>query len=399
MYFLKPQASDPTIQKPNLINEKYKAPRLHGKFPKEFFVSPFSFRNERYSLAAYDPLFPSMTGTGPINHTIALSSQHGHPKLAARVWSTGPGIDPTKLSIRQKTVFIWSWWWVGLATLPRTVVQAYKLYIRRKLSYSVPPEPRINSIGRRADALELLLERIFSTFLVYLVSKITIPVKITYSPVGIGDTQEIFLYSPSARRIFSEYPGKRNSIKDLSIQILTPRFYSRLIFYAFSPIRDILRDESQLLNQTLQLSNTELFETVFDPKYQGRYPQQTETKNQSWYENLAAYILALLTGSTSKNPAPLIENWERGPDNPPTPDMKKTTTSNQVASNSLIEFIATNASPSDRKTFYFQALRARITPYVANGSPLLLDIEVFTLRSLGVWFAVRLFFRYFQSFR
>lgn len=392
MYFLKPQARDSTNQKPNIINEKYKAPRLHGKFPKEFFVSPFSFRNERYSLAAYDPLFPFMTGTGPINHTIALASQHGHPKLSARVWSTGPGIDPTKLSIWQKTVFIWSWWWVGLATLPRTVVQAYKLYVRRKLSYSVPPEPRINSIGRRADPLELILERIFSSFLVQLVSRITIPVKITYSPVGIGDTQEKVLYSPAARRIFSEYPGKRNSIKELSIQILTPRFYSRLIFYAFSSIRDILRDESQLLNQTLQLTDTELFETIFDPKYQGRFSAKTETNTQSWYENLAAYLLALLTGNTSSNPAPVIENWERGPDKPPTPDMEKTTTSNQVTCDSLIDFITTNASPSDRKTFYFQALRARITPYVANSSPLLLDIEVFTLRLLGVWLAVSLLF-------
>lgn len=397
MYLLEPQARDSTNQKPNSINEKYKAPRLHGKFPKEFFVSPFSFRNERYSLAAYDPLFPFMTGTGPINHTIALASQHGHPKLSARVWSTGPGIDPTKLSIWQKTVFLWSWWWVGLATLPRTVVQAYKLYVRRKLSYTVPPEPRINSIGRRADALEVVLERIFSAFLVHLVSRITIPVKITYSPVGIRDTQEIFLYSPAARRIFSEYPGKRNTVKELSIQIFTPRFYSRLIFYAFSPIRDILRDESQLLNQTLQLSDTELLETIFDPKYQGRFSNQTQPNNLSWSQRFTSYLLALLTGNTSSNPAPLIENSERGPNKPTTPEMKKTTTSNQPTPDSLIDFINTNASPSDRKTFYFQALRARITPYIANGSPLLLDIEVFSIRILGVWLAIRLLFRYFTT--
>ncbi|CAG8982177.1 hypothetical protein HYALB_00003612 [Hymenoscyphus albidus] len=398
MYFLEPQPGTVENPKPNIINQTNKSPRVHGKIPKEFFVSPFNFRNERYSMSLYDPFFPSMTGTGPLNHAIALTSRHGRPKLAARIWSTAPGIDPSELSLWQKTVFIWSWWWVGLMTLPRTVIQAYKLKFCRKLDYSLQPEPRLNSIGRQADAFETFMERIFFVFLTNLVARLSIPVKITCAPVGIKDTQERILYSPPAQRIFSEYQGKRSNIKDLSIQILTPKFYSRLIFYAFSPIRDILRDESQLLNQTLQLSDTEVFETIFDSKTQGRFCNPIETMEQFRFERTAVFILALLTGNATRNPAPLIENWERGPNNPPCPDMKKTMTSNKLTPDSFLEFFMSNAATEERKEFYIQALKARIAPYIAFGSLLVLDIEVWTFRSLSVWFSVSTLFRYIGLF-
>jgi hypothetical protein len=67
--------------------------------------------------------------------------------------------------------FLVLWWWVGLVTYPRIVLEAGKLFFRRKLHVWFRPEPLKTSIGRHAHATEQVLEASFRSHLRYLCFK------------------------------------------------------------------------------------------------------------------------------------------------------------------------------------------------------------------------------------
>lgn len=71
--------------------------RLSANWPKDFHVSPFNSRKGSYSLTAYDPLFPIMTGKGAVINVITLISLKAYAKLTTRVFSMGPSIDADQL--------------------------------------------------------------------------------------------------------------------------------------------------------------------------------------------------------------------------------------------------------------------------------------------------------------
>ena len=124
-----------------------------GKFTqswmKDFHVSPFNSRKGSYNLTAHDPLFPYMSGKGPVDNTIVLNSSKSHAKLVARVYSTQGSVDPTTLTVPELAGFVLSWWWVGLITFPRIVKEAGKLFFQRKLHIWYRPEVQRDSIARR----------------------------------------------------------------------------------------------------------------------------------------------------------------------------------------------------------------------------------------------------------
>jgi hypothetical protein len=115
-------------------------PKLVNTWPKDFYVSTFNSRAGNYSISAIDPLFPSMTSSGVINTTVTLKSAYA--TLVARIFTTGPAIDPSTMSVWEKTKFLAAWWWVGLATFPRTILQALILLAKRKMPWVFRPEPR-----------------------------------------------------------------------------------------------------------------------------------------------------------------------------------------------------------------------------------------------------------------
>ena len=118
--------------------------RFADCWSKDFHVSPFNSRKGSYTLSAHDPL-----SDRKIDNTITLSSSKGHPKLVARIFSTGDSINPSDMGNLDVLKFVAVWWWVGFVTFPRIVREAAKLFFRLKLHVWYRPEVIRGSIGRR----------------------------------------------------------------------------------------------------------------------------------------------------------------------------------------------------------------------------------------------------------
>jgi hypothetical protein len=129
--------------------------RFKNVWPKVLHVSPFSSRKGHYSLSALDTFGLASSATQPtFDNTIVLSSSKGHPKLIARVYREGPATDPLTASQWDVLRFLLGWFWVGFATAPRTLKQAFVLYFQRGLNVWTRPEVLPSSLGRRANSAE-----------------------------------------------------------------------------------------------------------------------------------------------------------------------------------------------------------------------------------------------------
>ena len=184
-----------------------------------------------------------MTNPGVINTTITLKSAHA--SLVARIFSTGRAIDPATMSIWEKTKFLMVWWWVGLATFPRTAVQALTLLLSRKMPWIFRPEPRRDTMPRRADPTEVLVERVFRKYLQSLVETCEEPLIVKYSPAGLVHGQDATMTSAAVQ--FAD--GKSET---LEFKVLTPSFYSRFLHY------------SQGIVETFKLENESATITISD---------------------------------------------------------------------------------------------------------------------------------------
>ncbi|KAM3425601.1 hypothetical protein BST61_g7548 [Cercospora zeina] len=193
---------------------------------KDFHVSPFNSRKGSYSLRAIDPLAAyEETGHIKIDNTIVLRSSKKHAKLVARVFSEGNPHDPEKITSWQLTKFMAAWWWVGLATFPRIVWEAAKLFFRRKLHVWYRPEVvGTTSIGRAYTSEETALEHIFRDFLTQSVEHAERPLRVIYEPAHYHD-EEIVLYS-------SSFTYKEDHDSTLTLKVISPAFYSRFVHYA-----------------------------------------------------------------------------------------------------------------------------------------------------------------------
>ncbi|KAH9217804.1 hypothetical protein DL95DRAFT_250880, partial [Leptodontidium sp. 2 PMI_412] len=229
-YFLEP-AHDPT-------KDEAQPTRYTGTWPKDFYVSTFNSRNGSYSLSAYDPLFPFMSKAGSINTTITLNNSSSHAKLVARVYSSGQALDPATMSVWTKTKFIASWWWVGLATFPRTVKEALTLLFTKEMPWVFRPEPRRETMARKADETELCIEGHFRQYLREQVESYDGDVVVRYVSAGLVgvDAQEEIMSSPSSQL--------SSGSAAVEVRVLTPLFYSRLVQY--DSVADALATESTL---------------------------------------------------------------------------------------------------------------------------------------------------------
>lgn len=99
------------------------------------------------------------------------------------------------------------------------------MFFKRKLHVWFRPEPLKNSIGRKADATELVLEASFRDYLRHLVESATSPLVVKYTAAGIHDASEETMISVSGKHNPSE-------ARNLELKVLTPLFYSRFVHYA-----------------------------------------------------------------------------------------------------------------------------------------------------------------------
>ena len=142
------------IKAPHADRQTKTSSRFCGKWLKDFHVSPFNSRKGTYSLTAFDPLFSPISGKGPIDNTITLTSSKTHAKLVARISSTGLAIDPVQLNTWSNLNFFVSWWWVGFMTFPRILKEAGKLFFQKSLRIWYKPEVSRDSIPRHENRLE-----------------------------------------------------------------------------------------------------------------------------------------------------------------------------------------------------------------------------------------------------
>ncbi|RDL37675.1 uncharacterized protein BP5553_05108 [Venustampulla echinocandica] len=394
IYFLKLQSAegDHEIDHPQGKTSCYST-----TFPKALYLSVFDSRTGTYKICATDALSPSMSGNGPINITIALSSTR--TKLVGRLCSTSSGIDPGSLLLWEKTVFLAQWVWVGLATYFRTRVQAFILFYRKNITWVVKPQPSRESMPRRANKMEIFLEGIFRRYVHHVIKRTLRPVKVRYLPAGILEVGEEVVYSPSALQV--EAHGE---IQELEIRILTPLFYSRLLYYTFSTLSEIILAESQLLNQTLSLSDTDTVTTLFARNQQDNpYCQSTERLSYfDTYVSSALHFLNFLNGpkepQNHHEQAPRIQTCETT--SFPTHNFRfhlprEAESVSQALP--LLAFLTTpqhqeqhgGCSQDERRIYTSYLLYQYLATHTAGGSTNLLRMEIGVVKFCLLWYLVR----------
>ncbi|PQE27378.1 dna-binding wrky domain-containing protein [Rutstroemia sp. NJR-2017a WRK4] len=336
-----------------------KAHRFAKSWSKEFYVSPFNSRNGFYSISACDPFYPALTGCNPLDLTLTLSSTD-RPFLVARLFSTGEALDPSTMSIPEKTRFLLSWWWVGFATFPRTLVQAWILFFRRNLPWVSRPEPLKVTISKNADRTEKYFEKLFRRYLRHLVETTNEGIILKYNPAGLLNNEEEVMYSSSAQ-ISSP------TAYTLELTILTPAFYTQLIKYT-----DIFNGfVMEAKDQTVSYSDVNLLASLLSQK--DLSSKSTPPKSQqlllfrvirTWRHNF--------TTPSKTSPAPPINDSSALP---------------------LTPFdgfnLAQESTSASTMSFYIKTvLKLALSDYIALGWVDLLDFEWLVVRCAVLWWVI-----------
>ena len=294
-----------------------------------------------------------MTGNGQLDVTIALLSSAHTPTLIARVFSASSSLSPARMTVLQKTTFLLSWWYVGLSTFPRTVVQAVTLLTKRKMPWVFRPEPRRDTLPRSASETEKCIEALFRRYLQHLVEIEETPVIVRYTPAGLLDTSTEILTSPSAQLS----PGA----EELEIRVLTPLFYSRFVHHT----ADALRCEPSTISISnpvalcLQAINDPVISPVPMPGLKWRMLQLLRTP--------ASPIVCREEPAT----IPPYQAREGGDASP------------------FDVFIQERCSESEKAEYVTRVLKMYLSDRMALGSEGLLDLEIFVFRVLVLWVAAR----------
>ncbi|KAK8207937.1 hypothetical protein M8818_004190 [Zalaria obscura] len=272
MYLLDAQGQGPLSPPDNDLQEATRAtdePELSSKavkfsnvWDKDFHVSPFNSRKGSYSLTATDPLAESHSKGKDkmIDNLIVLHSSKHHPKLLARVFSSGPPQNPATLSRLNLIPFLLRWCWVGFMTFPRILREAAKLYFKRGLHVWFRPEVLASSIGRRHSGEEERLERYFRRFLAYAVANCKTEIVVVYQPPGGMGTEARFATPNMASR---QTDGRGEGT--VQIRVLSPAFYTRLAHYPH--MREAFDREglaTDIKNRTVSISSPILLHNLLE---------------------------------------------------------------------------------------------------------------------------------------
>ena len=199
---------------------------LQHAWRKDFHVSPFNSRKGSYALSALDPFAIGRDSNHLIDNRITLLSNHGRAKLVARARSVAEPLDPASMSTWATLWLLTAWWWVGLATFPRIVFEAVQLYFTHRLHVWFRPEVRPTTIALEPTLGERSLEKYFHKYLASLSQQLPVDTALCYEPPfqpSTGDKQQTW-HATSSDAI-------RISAKTIIIQVTSPAFYSRMVYY------------------------------------------------------------------------------------------------------------------------------------------------------------------------
>jgi hypothetical protein len=405
MYFLRASQDDDSSELPSPPEleaslergtSKGKPTRFTTTWPKTFFVSPYNSRKGAYSLVTYDPLYPSMTGHGPVNNILTLKSSKGHPKIIARIFSSSDVIDPATMSLLHKLRFLVSWSWVAFATMPRTIYEAASLYYKNLHIWS-RPEPVVVNISRPASSTEKVLEAYFRKYLSHLVSTASSPLVIKYIAAGIhGASTETFvspLAANASSSTFSTYPtnldvreDKRDAVQRLDFRVLTPLFYTRFPHYAHD--LEAIFSEMHLTSPTLSINPASLLPSLILRKPSA--PQTTP--NHLTYLSFAAIknLRQRPTDIQPSDPSPRAQkaksekaareaNVGISAAGTEIRDMRKFRLS------PMDGFVLSKCSDAEKWSYAWAVLKVFLADWVAWGDMDLFALEVFVLRAGVAW--------------
>lgn len=391
-----PKATDEVASTLNKLGEPVK---LRRRWPKDFHVSPFNSRKGAYTLTAVDPLDPSTLGVSPVNNTINLRSSKDRSKLVARLFSEGPAVDPQIMPLWQKVFFVARWWWVGLVTFPRILLEAAKLFFQRKLHVWYRPEPLRQSIGRWADATERRLERVFRLYLRHLVAHSSSVsgrgLTVRYVPSGLDDARSEVMRSAAAVDRTSTTattrpatdavePVQEAPAEELEIKVLTPAFYSRFVYYAhdYEAFFDELR-----LNETVWLSRPELLPRLVLKRPAGAAPVTTS----SIVDFLIFAAIRRLRRRPERIVRPLTSSGPLSASASAAPG--HATQSIDVRDfrlSSMDGFVLEHADASTRRTYGREVVRLFVADRIAFGDVRILAAQMLALRAAVAWGVCRL---------
>ncbi len=365
IYFLKLKEEEKTSKSsketPMFSQPPNGSPRYTSTWFKEFHVSPFNIVDGSYSVVVYDPLYPSLTGSGPVNVTITLQSSKGKPKFVARIFSERSPINPATMTMWQKYDFLKTWWWIGLATFPRILIQAFDLYHHHQLPIFKRPEPLNRSMGRRATKTERILATTFRSYLKYLVRSSSSNLMVKYTPSGIPDAEE---------ETFVSVPAKFSSeqAESLDFKVLTPVFYSRFIGYA----HDSEAVFSELENKTIWISRPDILPKVILKK---PLPEQT-------ISDLLNYICFHAIRKLRRPPPPISAPTQSA--QLQEYDIRYSMTDIRNFRLSAMDgYVLAECSASEQRTYRSQILKLFISERIAFGSVVVLEAQILLIRLLA----------------
>lgn len=346
-----------------------KPTRLTSTWPKDFYVSTFNDRSGCYSLSVIDPFAPNMTGAGHININITLSGpSNKNAMIVTLLQSAGSLLYPEKMSVFEKIQFLSKWWWVGLATFPRTLQQAFILFFRKKMPWAFRPEPRRNTISRPADETERFIEQYFRAFLKRKVENFQEPVVIQYQSAGL-------IGQENAACIFNKTKSQCNSTIISEIVVLTPAFYSNLLLY--TSLRNALDYESSK-NQTISFSKNNIISNLLVEKSS---PPISSIKAPGL--NLFTKYLLVALSYLRKDPLHMPGHDASTLINP------------KVKFTQLSEFdiyMLHYATSAELKTYIWELARQVIIARIAFGSLILWELEILAARIIFLWLILRRIF-------
>lgn len=388
-YFLQPTS--------NVTNSK--AVRYTGTWLKDFYVSTFNSRLGAYSLTAIDPLAsllhpsrPALT-IKPIDSTITLSNADAsRAMLIARVFSVSAPLDPSSMSIFHKTHFLLSWWWVGFATFPRTVVQAATLLFKKKMPWVFTPQPRKDTMPKHASETEILIEQLFRAYLRSVVHSSSAPLRVRYVPAGItGGTAEVMTSALALEAQFNNDFGD-DDVKEYEVRILTPLFYTRITQY--SSLHSALMSE-HTDSATILLSSPSFLSSL------DFSPLSTKAVG-SMIDNALFTLLA----SLKKTPAiispladeiPLISAEKFSPGLSPEENVEETDPVEAEGQtpkglSGLDVFILASAPRTHKREYVLRVLKMLFAEHIGFGWMEILGLEILVVKAVIAWGAVKLIF-------
>ena len=311
--------------------------------------------------------------------------------LIARVYSAGEALDPSRMTVWQKTFFLISWWWVGLATFPRTIKEALTLLLRRGMKWAFRPEPRSDTISRQADATEQIVEVQFRRYLRHLVENSQDPVALKYIPSGLvgSDAEEMeeIMLSPSAQLT------PPSSVETLSIRVLTPLFYTRLVQYP-SVLKALLSEHApNAANPTIGIENLKTL-TCLDFKA-GTMFNGTSGTSASSVKSLSFKLISRLRRDNGPAAIPHPEgiNSKEGSLYPAEAteligNLKLR--HNLKADGSVFDkFVLHCALETEKKEYVTRVVKLLLAERVALGWMEILDLQIFIFRCILGWAIVR----------